>query len=375
LKIIAHLSDDEDYKGFLAKHYEQQIASQQQTTSQEQVTTEEQDLSGYGNDLSYLPDAGSPPPRRNVQFAMTGHHKRFFKDEAPNELLDSSIFEIDLEDDLSLEVSEEFQDLSFKEPEIYDSDYNFFPVLETDEYKYLQDVRRFTDDGHKEMEFIDGKLTTRDLGTLLPMWFNGNPSAWLNDNIVNEYLSLLVGKMLENRGFKHQSNGAAPPVHAFSSQWFETMKSRPDTIQRWASRRNLSGEKFLDCELIFLPLCSSKHWRLVAIRPQDRVIEYYDSLGWSGDEIKKSAQLLVIKVLGPHYIPDEWTFEVRDCAHQLNGSDCGVFACMNARALLLEEDVTLIRPSEGMEDERQRMAISLLTREAKELKEFEVGLD
>jgi hypothetical protein len=234
--------------------------------------------------------------------------------------------------------------------------------LSSEEQETLDAAATKTDNGkNSSMWVVDQKLYARDFGTLLPHQFNGDPKAWLNDNIVNEYLSILTAGVKKRAGFEHKRGGGAPPVHAFSSFWYSTIKSRPKGVERWAARFQLAGSQYLDAEVILYPICDAGHWRLLAVKPKDRVIEYLDSLGWSGTKYIDTLKEYLAKELGDAWVSDEWTVIAKQrSTRQLNGSDCGVFTILNALSLLRGEEFTKVLACDGMPDARERIAITLM---------------
>lgn len=207
------------------------------------------------------------------------------------------------------------------------------------------------------------KLTTHDFGTLVPTKFNGPAKGWLNDNIIDEYLDLLVGHVKKKEGYVHVrgKNGVAPPVHAFKSQWYTSMQKSTENTARWARPVNLSEQKLLDCGLVLIPICDHSHWRLVAIKPKQRLVEYYDSLLGNGAHYTKQALEWVKLVLKDHYIEEEWSVvDEGKSEEQVNARDCGVFTILNALVLLRGEEHSRVLVTDGMDDARLRIATSLV---------------
>ncbi|CAA9964919.1 sentrin 17 [Pyrenophora teres f. maculata] len=229
--------------------------------------------------------------------------------------------------------------------------------LSPEETAILETAAANTSNGLKSDKWvIDQKLYARDFGTLLPRLFNGSPKAWLNDSIVNEYLSIIVAAKKKKAGFEHKRGGPAPPVHAFSSFWYTT----PDTT-RWSGRVQLKGKQYLDAHLILYPICDGGHWRLLAVYPKDRSIEYLDSLGLDGQKYINKLIEYLEKELGDLFVPSEWNKDTpQRSRQQMNGSDCGVFTLLNALALLRGDDTSLVLPTDGMDDARRRIAATLL---------------
>jgi hypothetical protein len=212
-------------------------------------------------------------------------------------------------------------------------------------------------------------LSPHDFSTLLPTDFNGHPKAWLNDNIVNEYLDVLIKRIWQSKGFKFVRGGPAAPVFALPSQWAETIqKNGPPVMARWAGKGGLVDEKFFDSELVLLPICDGSHWRLLAIKPRERVIQYYDSLGLSATKYTAWAIKFLKQVLGKQFVESDWTVQQgQKSMLQQNVSDCGIFTVLNALTLLRNEDCTRVVSVKGMEDARRRVAVTLLCGKSLEL--------
>ncbi|KAF2744183.1 cysteine proteinase, partial [Sporormia fimetaria CBS 119925] len=189
------------------------------------------------------------------------------------------------------------------------------------------------------------------------------PLAWLNDNIVNEYMNLLIDHEKRKAGYVHRKNGPAPPVHAFPSQWWVSASRDLKSVQRWATRKQFGGKNLLDVKLLFIPVCVKSHWRLIAIKPQERIIEYLDSLSSGQDaQILQKVFEWLQQELGADFIASEWNvIEKQRSMRQQNGSDCGVFTCLNALALLRGEDPDLVEVDNGMHNARRIIAASLIS--------------
>ncbi|KAL5113968.1 hypothetical protein ACEQ8H_008150 [Pleosporales sp. CAS-2024a] len=205
-------------------------------------------------------------------------------------------------------------------------------------------------------------INAYDFSTLLPDQFSGDSRAWLNDSIVNEYIGVLVASVKKEAGFTQKRNGPAPPVHAFSSFWYPTFKDKKfEGVKRWSEKLGLTGWGYLQADLLLYPICETSHWRLLAVKPKERTIEYLDSLGGSGcDYIKTLKEYLALE-LKEFWDEKEWTVQSKQrSTRQKNGNDCGVFALLNALALLRGEDFDKVIASNGMLEARQRIATTLL---------------
>ena len=282
---------------------------------------------------------------------------------------------------LSLEESSELKELPEDDAYFTDSsEFNEFPEedytpdhvkplvapLTSAELANLEQVAQHaaTNDRAIVAELPAIKLTTHDFGTLVPTMFNGPAKGWLNDNIIDEYLDLLVSHVKDKEGYVHirGKDGVAPPVHAMKSQWFTSMKKSPESTARWARPVNLAGEKLMDCNLVLIPICDHSHWRLIAIKPKRHLIEYYDSLRGTGSEYLDAANDWVKLVLQEKYDEELWyvAHEYQKSEKQVNARDCGVFTILNALVLLREEEHDRVDVTDGMEDARLRIAATLL---------------
>ncbi|KAF9739715.1 hypothetical protein PMIN06_003978 [Paraphaeosphaeria minitans] len=241
--------------------------------------------------------------------------------------------------------------------------------LTEEEYENLAQIAHgFGDIAAAELVKLQSTtLTSHDFGTLLPKLFNGDAKGWLNDNIINEYLEILVNHAHKQEGYVYArgKGGLTPPVHAFKSQWYTSMIGNPSGTARWARPMHLFGEKLLACNLVLIPICHHSHWRLIAIKPKDRLIEYYDSLHGSGREYTQLAKDWVREVLQKQFVEEEWSISTDQRSEaQANASDCGIFTLLNALVLLRGEEHNRVLVTNGMDDARLRVAATLLAKTA-----------
>ncbi|KAF1955762.1 hypothetical protein CC80DRAFT_473604 [Byssothecium circinans] len=388
------------------------------------ATAGNNDAFEYVNDLSTLSDAPPPPPKKSISWADENHERRFFRDRAIDEAHESfiaamkspakdeveaslieeasvdgpsgltddkndftvggfagipaSTFEnSDSSDDsldesmvsveLCSELAENLQVKAVLEEPAATIPPLIAPLTDT-ESQILSNASKVCNKGLSREHVLANKLQTplkaRDFATLLPAIFSGDPRAWLNDDIVNEYLSVLVKHEHANQGyvFKRDIKGPAPPVHAFSSNWYNTITKTPASMNRWAKAVNMTNGRIFDTKLILLPFCTAYHWRLISIKPQERTIEYHDSLGGTGEEYIKHAHAFLKHALENRYVKSEWTALTKQRSMiQDNASDCGIFTVLNALVMLRGEEHNRVISIKGMEDARRRVAITLLT--------------
>jgi sentrin-specific protease 1 len=208
----------------------------------------------------------------------------------------------------------------------------------------VTEVLNITNPGRAIVKSPEGNdLTRKDFATLLHSanYRTGEPEGWLNDEIINGFFTALCNGMNNKAG---HTKGKVPPYASYITGWYSSVtKNGIKAIERWSRRKGIKGDKLLQCKRIFFPVNPGNHWSLLVICPDTHTIEYLDSLdvGYSdtnrksGRYIKLARQWLEME-LGKRYVADEWKEVDRRSAIQNNGSDCGVFTCLNGFASALE---------------------------------------
>ncbi|CAD2114187.1 hypothetical protein YYG_00516 [Plasmodium vinckei petteri] len=171
-------------------------------------------------------------------------------------------------------------------------------------------------------------------------------SRWLNDEIINFYLSML--QEYNEAGIK---SGVTylPKMFTFSTFFFQSLNFNGSynysKVARWTKRKKID---ILEYDLILIPLhVGGNHWTLGAINIKDKHIKLYDSLNMPNrkffeymkryivDEVKDKKQINID--ISP------WTYNSSGLPEegipcQENGYDCGVFTCMFAKCLTFNRD-------------------------------------
>ncbi|KAK2763301.1 hypothetical protein FQN54_009937 [Arachnomyces sp. PD_36] len=199
-------------------------------------------------------------------------------------------------------------------------------------------------DSHQLATTLGGDpLTRRDLATCY------KPSAWLNDEVINAYLAVIIDYLRKASG---ATSSEQPRYHAFNSFFFSNLRDKGyGSVRRWASRAKIGKENLLKVETVLVPVHNQAHWTLLVVRPAARTIEYFDSLGGMSGRFVSLIKDWLRMELGDRYVDEEWTVLPSRSAQQNNGSDCGVFLLTTAklRALNLDplsygaKDIPLIR--------------------------------
>lgn len=198
---------------------------------------------------------------------------------------------------------------------------------------------------------IDIRIT--DLKTLK----NGE---WLNDNIIDSYLSMIVNR-------NNSSKGSLPQIFVFTTHFFTTLQAKGyNGVRRWAMRKKIN---VLELDYIFVPInIMNSHWTLAIINNKEKKFQYYDSLPGShdGNAIMENLAHYMNnerkRLLGNMDVKHENEYDFQNCNNgpkQKNGFDCGVFACMEIEYLARESPLNF--GQNDMLTFRKRMAYELIT--------------
>ncbi|KAM4624726.1 sentrin-specific protease 2 [Polymixia lowei] len=168
------------------------------------------------------------------------------------------------------------------------------------------------------------RITQRDLATL-------QEGSWLNDEVINFYLSLVTEQS--------SSQAGGLRVYSFSTFFFPKLcgggggqAGGHTAVKRWTKAVDI----FL-YDLILVPLHLGVHWAMAVIDFKSRTVRSYDSMGQRHDDI---CSLLLLYLREEHKAKKgrdldscKWTvgsLRASEIPQQKNGSDCGVFACKYA---------------------------------------------
>ncbi len=203
-----------------------------------------------------------------------------------------------------------------------------------------------------------GEYTTHDLIKVVPLMGSKTVAAWLNDETINGYL-----KLVTDLGNKGQNAGATPKYHAFTS-FFMTkfLQKGYEGVSRWAKKAKIGGKALHDVQDVFIPINRNSHWTMLVVSPKNKMIRYYDSLGYPGCgfEYVAAAKRWLKGELGSGFKEEEWvTDDHAPSSKQNNGSDCGVFAITSAKQLMLGRSPTDYGPAE-IPTQRRRIVAELI---------------
>lgn len=217
---------------------------------------------------------------------------------------------------LKPEVEEVFVESSeeSEEEEEEEEEDKAFPVL-TDEMNDKVDAA--TNPG-PAMEVLSSAfkldITRKDIRTLVGL-------EWLNDEIINFYMNMLVDR-------SEKSEGNLPKVYTFNTFFYPTLiKDGYSRLKRWTRKIDLFSH-----DMIIIPVHLQMHWCLAVIDLAKKEIRYYDSMGGDNKKCLNALKSYLEeehkdKKNGPINL-DDWRYEcVKDIPQQMNGSDCGMFTC------------------------------------------------
>ncbi|XP_035400965.1 sentrin-specific protease 2 isoform X1 [Cygnus atratus] len=171
------------------------------------------------------------------------------------------------------------------------------------------------------------KVTREDIHTLKNL-------HWLNDEIINFYMNLLVERN-KKEGY--------PAVYAFSTFFYPKLISGGyKAVRRWTR-----GVDLFKQDLIIVPIHLTVHWALVVIDVRRKTITYFDSVAQKGDKIcgalfqylqEESQEKRNLELSFSEWILH--SMESHEIPQQLNGSDCGVFICKYADYISRDKPMT-----------------------------------
>jgi len=217
----------------------------------------------------------------------------------------------------------------FEEREARKDAYKLVPLSKEWDAK----VRHAVQHGVKDNEGYT-KYNDTDLARVVPQYARGGVhDNWLNDAVVNDYVTLCV-----KHGNKDDRPTQVPTFAAFSSQTWQKIQSDPKSIPtRWWKRQGIQGKRALECTTIFMPINTGSHWTLAVIHPKLKNITMYNSMGYGRNQSVAEIILKFMKQeVGASLLEEEWTINARGLSpQQRNSDDCGVFSITTARQVVL----------------------------------------
>ncbi|XP_018420030.1 PREDICTED: sentrin-specific protease 1 [Nanorana parkeri] len=170
-------------------------------------------------------------------------------------------------------------------------------------------------------------ITRKDIMTLHSL-------NWLNDEIINFFMNLLM---------ERSKRKGLPKVHAFNTFFFPKLKSAGfQALKRWTKKVDV-----FSADILLVPVHLGVHWCLAVIDFRKKTITYYDSMGGQNNEAcKLLLQYLKLESQdkkGVSFDCNGWTLSSKrsqEIPQQMNGSDCGMFACKYADYITKDKPIT-----------------------------------
>ncbi|KAI8099265.1 uncharacterized protein BX664DRAFT_320886 [Halteromyces radiatus] len=175
------------------------------------------------------------------------------------------------------------------------------------------------------------------------------PETWLNDEIINFYMVLLMDRANNNN---HSTNVDLPSIHCFNTFFCSSLRDQGyDKVRRWTKKVDIFNK-----HLLLIPINKSYHWTLGVVDMKRKNVTIYDSLNGKhhGPTIKLIMNYLELEHMDKKKTPFDasgWKgIMASDIPQQGNSSDCGVFTCTFAERLtrnqgfdFSQDDMTSIR--------------------------------
>ncbi|XP_037958920.1 uncharacterized protein LOC119688313 [Teleopsis dalmanni] len=191
-------------------------------------------------------------------------------------------------------------------------------------------------------------LTTKDLHTLIG-------ERWLNDNVINFYMSLLTA-----RSEKKNKTHGLPTVYEMNTFFIPNLLTHGfNAVKRWTRKVDIFKK-----DIILIPVfVNGVHWSLAIIHLKNKSIKYYDSKGLPNSKVLNALE---------EYLKEESLDKQKkkmdtsgfvieseeDAPLQINDNDCGVFTCMFAEFITRDKAITFSQ--EHIEYFRHKMIVEIV---------------
>uniref|UniRef100_A0A914Y9X6 Ubiquitin-like protease family profile domain-containing protein n=1 Tax=Panagrolaimus superbus TaxID=310955 RepID=A0A914Y9X6_9BILA len=198
------------------------------------------------------------------------------------------------------------------------------------------------DDNEKLVESDGIAIKKADLKTL-------GASEWVNDNIFNAYMKLIV----------KEANGDNK-IKAFDTYFYLVLsKYGFEGVKTWTKNENI-----FDYDIWIIPVHIVNHWCVAVVHLATKKIEYFDSMLSENKTIFPLLRSYISSEMKDKKNRDisieEWQSVCRkDIPKQKNSWDCGVFACQYA--LYAINNVPMNFCQEDMPYFRQKMLYEIYT--------------
>ncbi|KZC05881.1 PREDICTED: sentrin-specific protease 1-like [Dufourea novaeangliae] len=210
----------------------------------------------------------------------------------------------------------------------------------------LQEIKNALIPRPQDEVLVEGfglRITRKDVHTLADL-------NWLNDEVINFYMNLLIARSTHNR---------YPKVHAMNTFFYPKLITGGHTsLKRWTRKIDIFAQ-----DLLVVPIHLGIHWCMSIIDFRNKSICYYDSMGGNNPKcLSALRQYLEDESLDKKkqtYDTSNWKLEcAKNIPQQMNGSDCGVFSCMFAEYICANKKITFTQ--QDMPYFRNKMVYEIL---------------
>ncbi|XP_036153076.1 sentrin-specific protease 1 isoform X2 [Myotis myotis] len=213
-----------------------------------------------------------------------------------------------------------------------------FPEITEEMEKEIKNVFRNGNQDEVLSEAFRLTITRKDIQTL-------NHLNWLNDEIINFYMNMLMERSKEK---------GLPSVHAFNTFFFTKLKTAGyQAVKRWTKKVDV-----FSVDILLVPIHLGVHWCLAVVDFRKKNITYYDSMGGINNE----ACRILLQYLKQESIDKKrkefdtngWQLfskKSQEIPQQMNGSDCGMFACKYADCITKDRPINFTQPLRDQEEQ------------------------
>ncbi|KAM6216317.1 sentrin-specific protease 1 [Rhynchocyon petersi] len=224
---------------------------------------------------------------------------------------------------------------------------NEFPEITEEMEKEIKNVFRNGNQDEVLSEAFRLTITRKDIQTL-------NHLNWLNDEIINFYMNMLMERSKEK---------GLPSVHAFNTFFFTKLKTAGyQAVKRWTKKVDI-----FSVDILLVPIHLGVHWCLAVVDFRKKNIIYYDSMGGINNE---ACKILLQYLKQESFDKKREVFDTsgwqlfskksQEIPQQMNGSDCGMFACKYADCITKDRPINFTQ--QHMPYFRKRMVWEILHR-------------
>uniref|UniRef100_A0A8D0FPX0 SUMO specific peptidase 1 n=1 Tax=Strix occidentalis caurina TaxID=311401 RepID=A0A8D0FPX0_STROC len=213
-----------------------------------------------------------------------------------------------------------------------------FPEITEEMEKEIKNVFRGGNQDEVLSEAFRLTITRKDIQTL-------NNLNWLNDEIINFYMNLLMERSKEK---------GLPAVHAFNTFFFTKLKTAGyQAVKRWTKKVDI-----FSVDLLLVPIHLGVHWLSWLVSPVP--LSKLSLFSYSYRQYLKQESLDKKR---KEFDTNGWSLlskKSQEIPQQMNGSDCGMFACKYADCITKDKPINFTQ--QHMPYFRKRMAWEILHR-------------